>query len=133
MPQQLSVAAIERLLDPLGRNISFGDKWVDRARNELAPRFAAKVTALSPPDLRLLVAAEKVRNAIAHQSRSSIGEMNTALVVLDAVTDADLIRGNNIRPTGIAPYLHAAPSADRRVEIWHRRLREVASKLTVGP
>jgi hypothetical protein len=29
LPQQLSVAATERLLDPLGRNISFGDKWVE--------------------------------------------------------------------------------------------------------
>ncbi len=30
LPAQLSVATVQRLLDPVGRNISFGDKWTGR-------------------------------------------------------------------------------------------------------
>jgi hypothetical protein len=56
LPAQLSVATIHELLDPLGRNISFGDKWTDRATAELPTQYAAKVVALSPADL-LLVSA----------------------------------------------------------------------------
>src|SRR5579862_4369628 len=82
LPAQLSIATVQRLLDPLGRNISFGDKWTDRAAAELATRHAAKVRSLSPADLRAVSASEKVRNAIVHRSASSVAEMNTALVVL---------------------------------------------------
>lgn len=131
LPRQLSVATVQRLLDPLDRNISFGDKWTDRARAELATQYAAKVQSMSPADLLLVTACEKVRNAIVHRSPSSVNEMNTALVVLDPTVDADLVRTNKVSATGIAAYLHAQPQSERRVEVWHRRLRDVAGKLRI--
>ena len=129
LPPQLSVATVQQLLDPLGRNISFGDNWTDRARAELAAQYATKVLSLSPADLLLVAASEKIRNAIVHRSTSSVNEMNTALVVLDATIDADLVRTGKVTATGISAYLHAQPQADRRVEIWHHRLRQVAGSL----
>lgn len=129
LPAQLSVATVRRLLDPLGRNISFGDNWTDRARAELAAIYAATVLSLSSADLRLVTACEKIRNAIVHRSPSSVDEMNTALVVLDPVVDADLARTNRVTGTGIGAYLHARPTSERRVEVWHRRLRDVAGML----
>lgn len=131
LPAQLSVATVQRLLDPLGRNISFGDKWTDRARQELAGQYAAKVQSLPPADLLLVAACENIRNAIVHRSPSSVNEMNTALVVLDPAVDVDLVRTNKVSATGIAAYLHAQPHAERRVEVWHRRLRDVAGKLRI--
>jgi hypothetical protein len=131
LPAQLSMATVHRLLDPLGRNISFGDKWTDRARDELARRYSAKVQSLSPADLLLVSACEKIRNAIVHRSPSSENEMNTALVVLDRAVDAELARTSKISATGIAAYLHAQPQSERRVEVWHRRLCDVAGKLRI--
>lgn len=116
LPTQLSVVTVQRFLDPLGRNISFGDKWTDRAKTELAAPLAAKVRSLSPADLLLVTACEKTRNAIVHKSSSSIDEMNTALVVLDPKVDGDLVRTNRVTGTGIAAYLHAWPLAERRVK-----------------
>jgi hypothetical protein len=131
LPAQLSVATVQRLLDPLGRNISFGDKWTDRAGEELATQYAAKVRSLSPADLRLVTACEKIRNAIVHRSPSSVDEMNTALVVLDPTVDADLVRTSKVSATGVAAYFHARPQSERRVAAWHHRLRDVAGKLTI--
>ncbi len=130
-PRQLSIPAVQRLLDPLGRNISFGDSWTDRAQAELAATYAAKVAALSPADLRLVAACERIRNAVVHRSTSSVDEMNTALLVLDAAVDADLLRTSRVTGSGIAAYLHAQPAAERRVEIWHRRLVGVAGRLRI--
>jgi hypothetical protein len=129
LSRQLSVETVQQLLDPLGRNISFGDRWTDRAKAELAGQYAAKILSLSPADLRLVAAGEKMRNAIVHRSTSSVNEMNTALVVLDATIDADLVRTSKVSATGIPAYLHAKPRSDRRVEIWHSRLRQVAGHL----
>lgn len=129
LPPQLSVATVQELLDPIGRNISFGDKWTDRARAELAAQYATKILALPLADLLLVTASEKIRNAIVHRSTSSVNEMNTALVVLDATIDADLVRTSRISETGISAYLHAQPQSVRRVEIWHSRLRQVAASL----
>jgi hypothetical protein len=129
LPAQLSVATVQRLLDPLDRNISFGDKWTDRARAELSPRYATKVLSLSPTDLRLINACEKIRNAIVHRSPGSVDEMNTALVVLDPTVDADLLRTSKVTGDGIAAYLHARPLSARRIEVWHQRLRGVAGRL----
>jgi hypothetical protein len=78
-PAHLSVATVRTLLDPLERNISFGDNWVDRAKSDLVGQLEAKVTALPPADLLLVSAAEKLRNAIAHRSSSSVDELNSAL------------------------------------------------------
>jgi hypothetical protein len=129
LPVQLSVATVQRLLDPLGRNISFGDKWTDRARAELATQYAVKVQSLSPADLRLVAACEKIRNAVVHRSPSSVDEMNTALVVLDPTVDMELVRTSKVSAAGIAAYLHARPQSQRRVEVWHHRLRDVAGRL----
>jgi hypothetical protein len=129
LPPQLSIATIQQLLDPLGRNISFGEKWTDRAREELATQYATKILSLSPADLLLVTASEKIRNAIVHRSTSSVSEMNTGLLVLDKTIDADLVRTNEVSETGISAYLHAQPQSVRRVEIWHRRLRQVAGNL----
>jgi hypothetical protein len=129
LPAQLSVATVQRLLDPLGRNISFGDKWTDRARAELSAQYASKVLTLAPADLLLVSACEKIRNAIVHRSSGSVDEMNTALVVLDRTVDADLVRTSRVTGAGIAAYLHARPLSDRRIEVWHHRLRDVASRL----
>lgn len=129
LPNRLSVETVQRLLDPFGRNISFGDKWPDRAQAELVMRFATKVRSLSPADLRLIAACEKIRNAIVHRSPSSVDDMNTALVVLDPTVDADLVRTNRVTGSGIPAYLHALPLSERRVEAWHRRVGEVANRL----
>lgn len=129
LPAQLSVATVQRLLDPFGRNISFGDKWTDRARAELPAQYATKVLSLSPADLLLVSACEKIRNAIVHRSPSSVDEMNTALVVLDPTVDAGLVRTSKVTGAGIAAYLHARPLSDRRIEVWHHRLRDVAGRL----
>lgn len=83
IPRQLDLARVRDLLDPLGRNISFGDHWADTARHQLVPRFALKVTSLPPADFRLVSACEKLRNAIVHRSAASVAEMNDALLVLD--------------------------------------------------
>ena len=128
---QLSVPTIQRLIDPLGRNISFGDKWTDRARAELATQYAAKVRLLPPADFRLVAACEKIRNAIVHRSMGSVNEMNIALVVLDPAVDADLVRTSKVSATGVAAYLHAQPQSERRVEVWHHRLSDVAGKLRI--
>jgi len=129
LPAQLSLTTVQRLLDPSGRNISFGDKWTDRARAELPAQYATKVLSLSLADLLLVTACEKIRNAIVHRSPGSVDEMNTALVVLDPTVDADLVRTNKVTGAGIAAYLHARPLSDRRIEVWHHRLRDVAGRL----
>jgi hypothetical protein len=131
LPAQLSVATVQRLLDPLARNVSFGDKWTDRARAELAAPYSARVHSLVPADLLVVFASEKIRNAIVHRSASSLAEMNTGLVALDPTVDPDLVRTSKITGTGIAAYLHARPLSDRRVEVWHRRLGQVAGRLRI--
>jgi hypothetical protein len=68
-----------------------------------------KVRSLSPADLRLVAACEKMRNSIVHRSPSSVDEMDTALVVLDQTVDADRVRTNRVTGSGIAAYLHAQP------------------------
>jgi hypothetical protein len=128
-PAHLSVAVVRQLVDPLERNISFGDNWVDRARSDLAATYAAKVAALLPADLLLVAASEKLRNAIAHRSANAVNEMNSALVVLDPTTDADLVRTTRVSAQGISAYLHALPTNERRVEALHRRLAAIAEKL----
>ena len=100
LPAQLSVATVQRLLDPVGRNIAFGDKWTDRARAELPAQYAARVLSLSPADLLLVSACEKIRNAIVHRSAGSVDEMNTALVVLDPAVDAELVRTSRVTGAG---------------------------------
>lgn len=92
LPTQLSVGTVETLLDPLGRNISFGDNWADRAREELAPPYGPKVTSLPPTDLLVVSACEKLRNAIAHMSSHAVDELNSALIVLGPVVDNGLVR-----------------------------------------
>jgi hypothetical protein len=129
LPAQLSLATVQRLLDPSGRNIAFGDRWTDRARAELPVQYATKVLSLSPADLLLVSGCEKMRNAIVHRSPGSVNEMNTALVVLDRTVDADLVRTSKVTGAGIAAYLHAQPLAVRRIEVWHNRLRDVAGRL----
>jgi len=129
LPPQLSVSTVQTLLDPLGRNISFGDSWTDRARDDLAAPYGAKVTSLPLFDLRLVAACEKLRNAIAHMSTHSIAELNSALLVLDPVVDGALVRTSRVTDKGIAAYLHARVGSEQRIEAWHRRLDEVAEKL----
>jgi len=130
-PRRLDLGRVRDLLDPMGRNISFGDHWADTARDHLVPRFASKVNSLPPADFRLISACEKLRNAIVHQSAASIAEMNDALLGLVPSFDADLMRSSRVSAEGIAAYLHARayPYSERRVKAWHQRLRDVAGKL----
>jgi hypothetical protein len=128
-PAHLSVSTVRRLLDPRERNISFGDNWTVRAQTDLAAAYGSKVTGLSPTDLRMTAAAERLRNAIAHRSASSIDELNSALLVLDPLVDNHLVRTTRVTAQGLAAYLHADLGGERRVQAWHRRLREVAVRL----
>lgn len=129
LPAQLSVRVVEQLLDPLGRNISFGEHWTDRAREELAAPYGLRVMSLSPADLLVVSACEKLRNAIAHMSSHAVNELNSTLVVLDPDVDSALVRTSRVSSRGIAAYLHAQIGGERRVQAWHRRLREIADRL----
>jgi len=123
---------VDRFAAEVGDSLGVWER-TQTALASLASPYSAKVLSLSPADLLLVTACEKIRNAIVHRSQSSVDEMNTALVVLDPTSDADLLRTSKVTATGIAAYLHARPLpvSAQRAEVWHRRLRDVASRLRI--
>jgi hypothetical protein len=130
LPLHPPLQTIEEILDPARRNISFGADWVKRAERELATDYASTVGALGLPDLKLVIATEKIRNCLVHESPYASQQMNAALMALEVTVDDDLMRGaRTIRPSGIATYLHAEAGGRRRVARFHERLDEIAEKL----
>jgi hypothetical protein len=130
LPRHPALRTIESILDPDRRNISFGERWVERAKRELASTYAGRVEELALADLKLVTATEKIRNCLVHESPFATQEMNTALVALDPQTDGELVRGDRtIRPSGIPTYLHASSGGTRRIAHFHDRLHRIADEL----
>lgn len=103
-----SIAVIRAIVDPLGRNVAFGntDEWVKRAKRELAPRYVARVKALTDQDMTIVTAVIATRNCIAHRSSGSVREMNAALQRLPAGLRRPI---NDVSVKGIGAYLWASP------------------------
>jgi hypothetical protein len=125
LPAQMSVATVQRLLDPLGRNISFSDNWTDRARAELANPYSAKVQSLSSADLRVVFASEKLRNAIVHRSASVIGLF--IWVRIDDQRQRSLVTGYPGRRPGSGSRRHPRQYACRTPSSSGRRRPDVGS------
>ena len=128
-----SVAVIRNIVDPLGRNVAFGDTngWKKRADRELAPRYTARVRALTAGDLTIITAVIAIRNCIAHHSAGSVTEMNGALQRLPAGLRKPT---NRVSVKGIGAYLWAAPPGQTRARTTHfiRELRRIASILKIS-
>jgi hypothetical protein len=127
------LALVRELLDPTGRNIALWpkEKWLDRAKKELADPYLAKVLAVTNGDHKLIDAAVQVRNGIAHRSRAATVAMNDAIVRLSSRDAVLRLNARRVRPAGIGHYLFASVSGERRVQTYHLRLGEIAETLRV--
>lgn len=106
-------------------------KWKERARNELCDPYRSKVLDLPSSDKRFIAAVNTIRNCIAHRSKRASNEMNEALARLQK-RDQKLKRAQRrITPSGVGAYLYADCGGERRVEVYHKRLEEVAEALRV--
>jgi hypothetical protein len=127
-----SVAVIRTIVDPLGRNVSFGktDEWVKRAKRELAPRYVARVRALTDQDMAIITAVIATRNCISHRSSGSVREMNAALQRLPAGLRRPV---NDVSVKGIGAYPWASPPGQNaaRATRFLTELRRIASVLQV--
>lgn len=144
LPQRLTGAQIEGLVDSEGYNLSFKDceVWAATAVKHLDPHYASRVQAVvgdaeasSPVDL-----LKAVRNALAHSSVASLGRLNACAkkrtqagsVGLAGAANDGLVRdGRSIRdvPTYVQAWIPVAQT--RRVVILHDRISVVAESLRV--
>jgi hypothetical protein len=131
IPRYPSVAVIREIVDPLGRNVAFGDVagWKARARRELVDKYANRVLALTDRRASLINSTVAIRNCIAHRSASSLREMNDALVRLPA----GMRRARNkVSIPGIGAYLYASPpgSPSARTAFFYGTLGAIAQSLS---
>lgn len=134
-PAHMTVEQLAEAIDPTGFNLSFSTilAMKDKARVWLADPYKAKVLALDGEDERLVDTAKMIRNWIAHQSKGSGVKMNVALADIEkgpGTLNHELGRG--VREiTSVGAFLKTRIPAGRRVEVYARRLKEVAINLTV--
>lgn len=135
LPKHPALDLVKTLADPEGANLSMGDRarWRKRAEEELCDPYKAQVLAITTRDHKLIAAAVGIRNCLAHRSTRSADEMNERLKTLENY-DRQLRppAGRRISPSGIGHYLNAQTSTwSPRVELFHRRLSEIAEALRV--
>jgi hypothetical protein len=133
IPKHPSLDLVRELIDPEGGNISFGgkDKWRDRATRELCDPYRARILALTDRDHRLIRSVVAIRDCVSHRSQKASDAMNDALTQLAAADSALRRTQARVQPSGIGAYLFAATAGGRRVEIYHRRLGDIAEALRV--
>lgn len=104
-----------------------------RAEAELAEPYRSAVRELPPADWKLMTAVDALRNHLAHRSRDSEEQMNSALAALDSAKDAGLRRGPaRVRADGVPRYLWAHAQGNTgpcRLVVYYERLRDVAEGL----
>ncbi len=128
-----SVAEIHNMLDPKSRNVTFSkyDDFRAFAREYLAPLIESKIKGLPPEDRRVIDATIKIRNYIAHRSKSSTSEVNHILNHADLrlVANRGLARGSNRINNAGAFLLASSGSWKSRLEGYVDRLLTISRKL----
>ena len=130
-----SLERLREILAPGGQHVSLGSYklWAERADEQLVEPWVGVVKSLPTQDRKLMDAVIATRNLLSHQSVKASDAMNSALRNLHGLHDANLRRGTNrIQPSGVGSYLNADRNGERRIEIYHRRLRELAECLRVA-
>lgn len=134
-PAHMTVDQLAEAIDPTGWNLTFTstNAMKDKARAWLADPYRAKVLALSAEDERLVDAARAMRNWIAHQSSGSSDKMNDLLADIERGPGTDNHElGRGVRKiTSIGAFLKTKLNHERRVQSYCRRLKEVATSLTI--
>jgi len=125
-----SVNEIRDLLDPGERNIEFVDlqALATRASEELAPRYAARVSALLGAGAGEIVdAALAIRNVLAHRSRRAVREMNGCV---GSFPSYPMLRKDTMSSDGIGTYLVArTPGGEARLSVFRREFERIANLL----
>jgi hypothetical protein len=109
-----------------------GKTLTNKAKSQLEGKYQSRITAsLKYNDLRVIEATKAIRDCVSHRSSSSVTVMNTALGVVPPVEGALRKGKTNVTLGGIGKHLYARrnPADDRRIVIYHRRLREIARLL----
>ncbi|MDN5724758.1 MAG: hypothetical protein L0G99_02340 [Propionibacteriales bacterium] len=130
---------IRSILDAKGRNVTYSDRDEhDRAaRQQLADRQLRKAISLTDDDWRLLNLTKACRNVIAHRSKYSLREFNTAIHSIresSLASDAHLgRRETSVRMTGVGTYLYGSVNlptmGQARVKHMGERLQGIGEKL----
>jgi hypothetical protein len=130
LPRYPSVGAIRSIVDPLGRNVTFGDAagWKKRSRTELVDRYADRVFALTDVRMRIIDATVSIRNCIAHRSSSALAGMNAALAPLPTGWRR---QQNAVSLAGIGAFLYASPPgrSSARTAFFYGSLLSIAQSL----
>lgn len=129
LPKHPDLDLVAKLLDPKSRNVTFADfdDFDDRATRQLSDPYRSAVLAV-PGHLReALLAVHKIRNVIAHGSPHASNEMNDTL---EHLNDQRLRRGTRrVQPGGLGNHLNADVGGQRRVELYHTLMRDLADAL----
>lgn len=136
LPRNLTLAEVQDLLDPDGRNVRLSakpegnsgkDGWQARAERQLAHPFAHRVTAMPLADLKVIALVEHLRDCIAHASQKSTVQLRAAVEALDPSDALQLAPGKPLTTGNLGLYLHAPIQGERRVKIFHDRLAAIAA------
>jgi hypothetical protein len=127
--QHVSLADLERIVDPDGRNLTFSSAQDIQTKAEtwLLTAHRSRIATLTAHDRRLIDTARAIRNFIAHQSKSAKAEMNQHLAtVAQGIHNRNLGRGGN-EVHAIGSFLKAELSGQRRVVGYATRLRDLSA------
>lgn len=137
VPAHPTLEDIAKVLDPSNYNLEL-PRDIRQDGGLLAAPYAARVAALTEDDNKLVAAVNTLRNALAHQSTSSIDRMNTSIDELSATSDPGLklsAAARRVTVAGIGRYLGAEvanggqPPTQARCLHFHDRMRGIAAKL----
>lgn len=129
--KHIKVDELYPLLDPRGFNITFHDakQMVDKAKKQLDQAYAAKYTALSSSELKLINAVRFVRNCIAHRSNASYKAMSESLQSLQNSVYRNLSRSKDKQVNSIGAYLKSWAGTASRLEIYLAVMRDIVIKV----
>ncbi|WP_337058251.1 hypothetical protein [Pseudomonas sp. USHLN015] len=134
-PPHMSLTDLEQAIDPDGWNLTFKSCAVmkEKAAAWLDPQHANRIVHMQGEDERLVDTMRGVRNWIAHQSIGAGKRMNDLLANIEqgpGTPNHELGRGVR-KVTNIGAFLKSKIGAERRVEVYCRRLKDVAANITL--
>ena len=134
LPTHMKLEDIADAIDPTGWNLTFKTSKVmmDKARDWLVDPYKSKVLSMNSEDEALVDTARAIRNRIAHQSEGAGRIMNYMLEKVEAAgaNNVGLGRIDN-KVTNIGSFLKTTINGKTRVELYGKRLKDVANNLTI--
>lgn len=130
-PVHPTVADISSLLDSQDRNVTFKNyaEMIQRANDWLPNTWATKVGRVPADRQCILDAAKAIRNCIAHQSRDSFREMNSAIQALPTAGNAGLLHRPANSVSRVGAYLKAKMNGRPRTAIFIAEFDALAQNL----